>query len=329
VADGAPREQCSQCGFDSDLYDRADTISSQRIIAPVLSSAIEAVPQDTLRRRPNGHSWSIAEHIDHVGAAAFGNQFVVESALADPGIDLGEPPTTNITTKPATVDTAAALQAVGAEYEALGALLGALDEADWATPVTVTGETKSIEWFARHGLHTGLHHLADIGRIRHGFGLGAATQHGTVTQINTSGGGVPKLPVESATISAAGVSGDRQNDRRHHGRPIQAVCLWSSDVITTLQEEGHPVAPGNAGENLTIAGVDWAAIRPGTQLRVGSVPMLVSAYAIPCAKNAQWFHDRNFNRMLHDRNPGFSRIYAIPLGSGTVNTGDTMSVEPN
>ncbi len=55
--------------------------------------------------------------------------------------------------------------------------------------------------------------------------------------------------------------------------------------------------------------------------------MLVSAHAIPCAKNAQWFSDRDFKRILHERYPGFSRLYAIPLGSGTVTVGDIVSVE--
>lgn len=99
-------------------------------------------------------------------------------------------------------------------------------------------------------------------------------------------------------------------------------------MIAALVAEGHPIAAGNAGENITVSGIEWAALRPGALITVGSVPMLVSAHAIPCAKNAQWFVDRNFKRMLHDDHPGFSRLYAIPLGSGTVTVGDPFVVEP-
>jgi MOSC domain-containing protein YiiM len=56
--------------------------------------------------------------------------------------------------------------------------------------------------------------------------------------------------------------------------------------------------------------------------------MLISAHAVPCAKNGQWFNDRIFNRILHSEHPGSSRLYAIPLGSGEVSIGDPVTVEP-
>ena len=48
---------------------------------------------------------------------------------------------------------------------------------------------------------------------------------GTVHSINTSGGGVPKLPRPEASITADGLTGDRQRDRRYHGGPMRAVSL--------------------------------------------------------------------------------------------------------
>ena len=125
-----------------------------------------------------------------------------------------------------------------------------------------------------------------------------------------------------------GVDGDTQADRRHHGRPVQAVCLWGSDVIEQLRGEGHPIAPGAAGENITIGGVDWSELLPGSRMDVGCVPMLISAHAIPCGKNARWFHDRDFSRIHHDRRAGASRLYAIPLTAGEVSVGDPVTIEP-
>jgi MOSC domain-containing protein YiiM len=149
-----------------------------------------------------------------------------------------------------------------------------------------------------------------------------------VAQINTSAGGVPKLPVDAAEIGERGLLGDRQAARQHHGRPLQALCLWSSDVIDDLRAEGHPIYPGAAGENLTLTGLDWAAIRPGTRLLIGEVLAEVSAYATPCKKNAQWFEGGDFNRMSNDRHPGWSRLYAWVLEPGTVRSGDQVVVEP-
>ena len=65
--------------------------------------------------------------------------------------------------------------------------------------------------------------------------------------------------------------------------------------------------PGTAGENVLVAGVDWATLRPGVRLRVGTVLAEVSGWALPCKKNAQWFVDGDFRRIDPDLRPGWSR----------------------
>ncbi len=177
-------------------------------------------------------------------------------------------------------------------------------------------------------LHEGLHALHEAGRLRHRAGEGSPPATGRVAQLNASGGGVPKLPVESATITTAGLAGDRQHDREHHGRPWQALCLWSAEVIDALAAEGHPIAYGSAGENVTVAGLDWATLRPGVRMRIGAALVETSPYAIPCRKNAQWFLGGDFGRMAHERQPGVSRIYAQVLDGGPVAVGDPVVVEP-
>ncbi len=146
---------------------------------------------------------------------------------------------------------------------------------------------------------------------------------GRVHQINVSHGGVPKLGVPEALITASGVSGDRQADLRHHGGPDQAVCLYSLEVIEGLQAEGHPIGPGSAGENLTVVGLDWNQVTPGSRLRVGGALIEVTYPAVPCAKNAQWFSDGKFSRILESRHRGWSRMYARVLEEGRVTVGDS------
>lgn len=94
-------------------------------------------------------------------------------------------------------------------------------------------------------------------------------QIGRVVQINVSDGGVPKLPVPLAQVTALGIVGDRQQNLKYHGGPDRALCLWSLEVIETLQSEGHPIAPGCAGENLTLAELDWPSLVPGSQVQLG------------------------------------------------------------
>src|SRR3954464_13112033 len=54
-------------------------------------------------------------------------------------------------------------------------------------------------------MHEAWRLLAAAGRLRYAMGDGVAPQQGTVVQINTSGGGVPKVAVGSADITSRGL----------------------------------------------------------------------------------------------------------------------------
>lgn len=153
-----------------------------------------------------------------------------------------------------------------------------------------------------------------------------AGRRGRVVQIGVSRGGVPKLPVPRALLSSAGVEGDRQNDRRHHGGPDRAVCLYSLEVIEALQREGHPIVPGSAGENVTVSGLDWARVAPGIQLRVGDALLEVVAYTVPCKTIRASFANARFERISQKTNPGWSRVYARVLAAGAAQTGDVVEI---
>jgi MOSC domain-containing protein YiiM len=148
---------------------------------------------------------------------------------------------------------------------------------------------------------------------------------GRVLQLNLSGGGVPKLPVASAQLAAEGFVGDAQADRVHHGGPERAVCLWSVEVIEALRAEGHPVAPGSAGENVTVIGLDWSLVQPGARLRLGPRALVeITRFTTPCRKIAGAFLGGRFTRIEEKRHPGFSRVYARVLKEGLVREGDPV-----
>lgn len=174
--------------------------------------------------------------------------------------------------------------------------------------------------------------LSAAGRAVHAAGHGPIPGDpgttGTVEGVFTSGGGVPKAPALQADVGWRGVAGDRQAARRHHGRVWQALCLWSADVVEALTAEGHPIYAGAAGENVSVRGIDWTALRPGTRVRLGTVVAEVSVPALPCAKNARWFVDGDFLRMHHERDRAVTRWYATVLAPGTVTPGDAVTVEP-
>lgn len=158
-------------------------------------------------------------------------------------------------------------------------------------------------------------------------GLLPAAAGGSVVGLFAGSGGVPKHGVDRVEVDLGGVVGDRQATRRHHGAPFQALCLWSSEVIASLAADGHPIGPGSAGENVTIAGLEWALVTPVLRLAIGSVVADVSSYAVPCRQNAPWFSDRRFDRIHHRHGP-ISRMYATVVEPGSIVVGDTVVLEP-
>ena len=155
------------------------------------------------------------------------------------------------------------------------------------------------------------------------------TGRATITQINISPGGVPKRPIDSAVIGTLGVEGDRQANTEHHGGPERALCLFSLERIEALQTEGHPITPGGAGENITITGLDWDAVAPGTQLRLGEAVLIeITGYTAPCYKIEANFSDGDFNRINQKIHPGWSRAYARVLEGGPLLPGDAVELLP-
>ena len=152
---------------------------------------------------------------------------------------------------------------------------------------------------------------------------------GRIVQISVSPGGVPKRPVESADVSAGGVAGDAQRDLEHHGGPDRALCLFPMEVIRTLQAEGHPIAPGQIGENLTVEGLDWDTVAPGVRLLLGEdVLVEVTRYTSPCGNIRAAFTGGNYARVSQKRHPGASRVYARVLRTGAIRRGDPVRLLP-
>jgi MOSC domain-containing protein YiiM len=150
---------------------------------------------------------------------------------------------------------------------------------------------------------------------------------GTIHQINISPGGVPKTPVESAIVRVGGIEGDGQDHPKSHGGPERAVCLYGLEVIQHVASEGHPIAPGTTGENVTIIGLDWERVTPGCRLAFeGGVELEVASYCAPCWIIADSFTGGEFKRIGQEQSPGQSRVYARVLKEGTIRTGERVEL---
>lgn len=147
---------------------------------------------------------------------------------------------------------------------------------------------------------------------------------GVVAHLHASKG-LPKNPIDHAIIGWKGIEGDVQTARAHHGRPWQALCVWSTDAIDSLRAQGHPISPGFAGENITVSAIPSGAFRPGAHFRSGTTRGFLTAYAIPCSQNNDWFMNKDFKAMSHERGD-FSRLYAMVTTCGTITVGDVFEL---
>jgi len=142
-----------------------------------------------------------------------------------------------------------------------------------------------------------------------------------VIAVNTSPGGIPKLPRERLMVSTAGLDGDG-HDHESHRSPMQAVCMIDVEILESMKDEGFELAPGALGENLTLSGVrvqdcalgDKLLFSSGLEIEITKVrtPCYVLDSISPELKRIMW------NR---------SGMYAKVLTEGTVAAGDTLTID--
>jgi MOSC domain-containing protein YiiM len=141
---------------------------------------------------------------------------------------------------------------------------------------------------------------------------------GTLVQLNVSGGGMPKLPILVARVTAEGVAGDWQKNRKYHGGPNRAVCLFSVELYDRLRSLGIDLQPGAVGENFTTTGIDLQKLARGDRLRVGQCVIELTDVRVPCRNLKQWDAD------LPELIVGYSGWVAKVVTDGIVRPGDVV-----
>jgi len=142
-----------------------------------------------------------------------------------------------------------------------------------------------------------------------------------VISINTSPGGIPKLPHDSIMVRTPGLEGDG-HDHESHRTPTQAVCMIDLEILESMKNEGHDLPPGAIGENLTLSGVKVQECALGDRLRFPSgLEIEITKVRTPC-----YILDSispELKRIMWNR----SGMYASVLVEGTVSVGDPVEVE--
>lgn len=157
---------------------------------------------------------------------------------------------------------------------------------------------------------------------------------GTIIQINTSPGGLPKYPVPETFLTALGPEGDLHAHPAIHGGPSKAVLIIASEVVDELTARGYPLFYGALGENLTTRGLPMRDLRIGDQLRAGAALLEITQPRGPCSALHVYgasLKDEIYDSRVKALDPasplwGRSGLYARVLSAGPVRTNDIISL---
>lgn len=128
--------------------------------------------------------------------------------------------------------------------------------------------------------------------------------------------GVAKKPVaEARLVEKFGLENDA-----HGGNWHRQVSLLSDEKIQAFKERGALVRYGCFGENIVVAGIDFASLPVGTQLRSGDILLEISQIGKECHDKCQIFHTMGECIMPTQG------VFAVVLRGGVIKEGDVMEV---
>lgn len=137
---------------------------------------------------------------------------------------------------------------------------------------------------------------------------------------------VDKRPVDGPRwIRSTGVEGDEQVDKRDHGGPDKAVCVYPSEHLPLWAAKlGHEMPPGAFGENLTTAGLTEDTVCIGDSYRAGEATVQVSQPRTPCYRLAAVHQQPELALWVLES--GLSGFYFRVLEPGQVTAGDELEL---
>jgi hypothetical protein len=165
-----PVERCEECGFDSEDWSDEAALEGIGQLPVQWREAVAGLQAHELQRRPIPEMWSIAEYTDHVREVLFAMRFMLDSALNQPEVNLGEAPEPEFAPTPRVIDVPLALSGLEREARALRDRLGELTEASWGWTAIIGADEVDAHWVCRHAVHDASHHLGDVRRLREALG---------------------------------------------------------------------------------------------------------------------------------------------------------------
>lgn len=129
--------------------------------------------------------------------------------------------------------------------------------------------------------------------------------------------GIQKTPVATGRfVPDWGVDGDA-----HAGHWHRQVSLLALERIEAFRQKGVDVPYGAFGENLVVAGFDFASLPVGTLLRCGDVLLEMTQIGKECHNHCAIY--QAVGDCIMPREGVFARV----LAGGTIQAGDPMEIE--
>lgn len=134
--------------------------------------------------------------------------------------------------------------------------------------------------------------------------------------------GFYKQPVlDDIWLGYEGLKGDQQADRRYHGGPEKAVCVYPSEHLPYWQQQlGLPELPHGAfGENFTVSGLLESDVCIGDRYEIRHAVVQVSQPRQPCWKLARRWQVKDLTAQVE--RTGYTGFYFRVLRHGWLRAG--------
>jgi len=138
---------------------------------------------------------------------------------------------------------------------------------------------------------------------------------------------IRKEPVTGpVALGRSQLSGDQQVNRKYHGGPDKAVCVYAAEHYPHWRATLDLALPfGAFGENFTVAGIPEDCMCIGDTYAVGSgVEVQVSQPRQPCINLARRWDRPDLPTAMQDT--GWTGVYLRVLREGEVSSDDTLTL---
>lgn len=129
--------------------------------------------------------------------------------------------------------------------------------------------------------------------------------------------GIEKQRVQEVYLSSHGFEGDDVADKKHHGGPDRAVCLYPAEhYIQWEQELGKTLPTAAFGENLTVTNMLEAEVCIGDIYKIGNAVIQITQGRIPCSTIDRYTEANILLKRLIET--GYTGFLARVLEEGTI-----------